>query len=556
MGIKNILALLKNVKQDGNGYMACCPAHDDRKASLSISTGDDGRILIYCHAGCCVEDIIAAMGIEMKDLFPQTAKKSKREIECVYDYKDANGKLIYQAVRFKPKSFAQRQPDGKGGWLWKMTGVKPVPYRLPELLKAIEQEQVVFIAEGEKDCDNLAALGLTATCNHGGAGKWKANHSKWFKAGVRVVILPDNDDPGREHAQKVARQLYDKGCKVKIIELPGLPEKGDVSDWFKNGGTRDKLLQLVKDAPAWEQDNENELKFPTRYTAAQLIQADFPEPNWIIPGILCEGLSLLCGPPKLGKSWMCLGWGIAVSSGGMALGDIAVEQGDVLYLAMEDTPRRLKSRLINLLQGDAAPDNFYISTEWPSVDNDGLKLLEAWLYQHPKCKLVIVDTLAKIRHKTKHNTNIYTDDYDAVGGLKRIADNHGIAIVIVHHLNKLKPDDPLEQVSGSTGLTGAADATIILKRERGQADGTLFITGRDVEEQELALQFDQQICSWKLMGNANEYKLSREREEIITVFKTIKEPLTPKDVSEMLNKNAAPAPRRSPGLLLYRGGGR
>jgi putative DNA primase/helicase len=257
LDVKYILSLLKGVKQDANGYKALCPAHDDKEASLSVAQGNDGRILLYCHAGCDVKDITTAIGIEVKDLFPQTSKTSKKEIECVYDYCDANGKLIYQAVRYKPKDFRQRQPDGKGGWIWNMKGVKPVPFKLPHVLSAIKNDEFIFIAEGEKDCNNLAALGLTATCNHGGAGKWRASHSKWFKAGAKVVVLPDNDEPGREHASKVARQLHDRGCKVKVIELPGLPPKGDVTDWLNSGGTKDKLLHLAADAPNWEPSGDS-----------------------------------------------------------------------------------------------------------------------------------------------------------------------------------------------------------------------------------------------------------------------------------------------------------
>ncbi|KAF1084852.1 hypothetical protein SPSYN_02022 [Sporotomaculum syntrophicum] len=269
MDITYILSLLKKVKRDGNGYIACCPvpAHDDQKASVSVSTGDDGRILLHCHAGCDIKDIVSALGIELKDLFPpETGKTTKKEIECTYDYTDASGKLLYQAIRYKPKDFRQRQPDGKGGWLWKMTGIKPVPYRLPELLEAIENNEIIFIVEGEKDVLSLTTVGLTATCNHGGAGKWKASHSKYFKAGARVAILPDNDDPGRDHAQKVARQLYDNGCKVKVIKLPGLPPKGDVTDWLNCGGTQDKLLHIVRDAPYWEPNGDSAITMGFKLT--------------------------------------------------------------------------------------------------------------------------------------------------------------------------------------------------------------------------------------------------------------------------------------------------
>ncbi|MBI4643654.1 MAG: hypothetical protein HY743_07980, partial [Deltaproteobacteria bacterium] len=152
-----------------------------------------------------------------------------------------------------PKSFRQRRPDGAGGWVWKMTGVKLVPYHLPEIQKA----DTIFICEGEKDADNLIRLGLTATCNPMGAGKWRETYNGHFQ-GKQVVILPDNDDPGRKHAQDVARNLHGVAGSVKIVELPGLPEKGDVSDWLATEGTREALEKLVGATPEWKPGPEDE----------------------------------------------------------------------------------------------------------------------------------------------------------------------------------------------------------------------------------------------------------------------------------------------------------
>lgn len=241
----------------GSGFNVKCPVHYDDKPSLSINEAPDGTVLLYCHAGCDTKDICDALGLEMKDLFPPKQDKpqsSKGKIVATYDYLDKNGNLIYQAVRFKPKKFVQRRPDANrpGDWIWNTKGVKPIPYRLPELLAAIKQDEVIYIAEGEKDVLNLVGLGLTATCNHGGAGKWRLSHSKWFAAGARVVILPDNDDVGLDHAWKVAQQLHEQGCKIKIVELPGLPPKGDLSDWLQSGGNLDELTEIAVNTPLWE----------------------------------------------------------------------------------------------------------------------------------------------------------------------------------------------------------------------------------------------------------------------------------------------------------------
>jgi putative DNA primase/helicase len=177
--------------------------------------------------------------------------KVKSEIVATYDYRDAGGDLIFQAVRMKPKSFRQRRPDpdGKNGWTWNLKDVAPFPYRLPELLAA-SPEEPVFLAEGEKDADRLAKSGLIASTNPMGAGKWRESYSAHFK-GRDVVILPDNDQFGREHAEAVARSLYQLARSVKVIELPDLAEKGDVSDWLDRGHTIADLRARASEAPTW-----------------------------------------------------------------------------------------------------------------------------------------------------------------------------------------------------------------------------------------------------------------------------------------------------------------
>ena len=251
----NTLTRFKDVRPTGdNQWSARCEAHDDNTSSLSLSIGEDGRLLVYCHAGCPTEKVVAAAGLTMKDLMPRAhSGNGHSRITAEYGYHDADGALIYQAVRREPgkngakKDFTQRRPDGSGGWIWKLNGVTRVPYRLPELLSA-DKSQIVFIVEGEKDVDNCRSRGLTATCNVGGAGKWNKSLSKYLK-GRRVVILPDNDSPGREHAAKVSRLLNDVAADVRILELPGLPEKGDVSDWLADGHDTDELLKLAESAP-------------------------------------------------------------------------------------------------------------------------------------------------------------------------------------------------------------------------------------------------------------------------------------------------------------------
>jgi putative DNA primase/helicase len=239
------LARTLEAKRRAGYWSARCPAHDDRTASLSISESENGRLLLKCHAGCEFDAILKAAGIEPTK--PNGEDRTKPNIVATYDYHDATGILRYQVVRFAPKDFRQRRPDGNGGWVWKMAGVERVPYRLPELLDANQ----AYICEGEKDCDNLARLGLVATTNPGGAGKWPDTFGRWFD-GRHAIILADNDPPGRDHAQDVAKKLNGKATSVRILELPGLQPKGDVSDWLAAGGARAELEEMAAASPEWK----------------------------------------------------------------------------------------------------------------------------------------------------------------------------------------------------------------------------------------------------------------------------------------------------------------
>jgi len=255
--LQNVLSRLQGVRKDGRGWKALCPAHNDREPSLKVDEGEGGKVLVKCFAGCRTEDIVAAIGLNMSNLYPEPERK--RKVIAAYDYKDASGKLLFQVCRTADKRFFQRRPNGKGGWINGLGGVKPVLYRLPEVLQAVERGETVFVPEGEKDVDNLARLGLAATCNPMGAGKWRKDYSDWLKD-ANVVILPDNDEPGRKHAQQVANSLYGKTGSVKVLELPSLHEKGDISDWLAVGGTKDELLQLAAEAPEWEPQKQGEEK--------------------------------------------------------------------------------------------------------------------------------------------------------------------------------------------------------------------------------------------------------------------------------------------------------
>jgi putative DNA primase/helicase len=242
MNAAEIASKLGNARRKGQSWRCRCPAHDDHDPSLAI-TERDGKLLVVCRAGCEQEAVIAAL--RQRDLWPKPVNE-RSQIIATYAYRDEHGALRYQVVRLFPKKFYQRRPNGSASsFINNMHGITPLPYRLPELLA--DPNAMVFIPEGEKDCDNLGELGLVATCNHGGAGKWRSEISRWL-AGRHVVLLPDNDEPGRAHANDVTHKLAGIAVSVRVLELPGLPPKGDVSNWIAAGGTQNDLEALVATA--------------------------------------------------------------------------------------------------------------------------------------------------------------------------------------------------------------------------------------------------------------------------------------------------------------------
>lgn len=228
--VHSVVARLKNVKPGRKDqWSALCPAHDDHQASLSISRGGDGRVLLHCHAGCQVGSILQAIGLTNQDLFPEVAKTETRaRIVATYDYRDARGHLVFQTVRFDPKDFRQRRPNGQGEWIWNLKDTPRVLYRLPELL-ATELNALVCIAEGEKDVDRLVSLGFVSTTNPLGAGKWDKLDSDAALNGRRVAIFADNDGPGRAHAHAVAQHLKGRVTEVRVVAVP--EGYKDVSAW-------------------------------------------------------------------------------------------------------------------------------------------------------------------------------------------------------------------------------------------------------------------------------------------------------------------------------------
>lgn len=254
----------------------------------------------------------------------------------------------------------------------------------------------------------------------------------------------------------------------------------------------------------------------TAWTADELMAEQFPPVRWAVPGLIAEGVNLLAGPPKVGKSWLSFGLALSVAVGDNALGTIPTQAGAVLYLALEDTPRRLQSRMRKLLDGRVAPHGLTLATTCPPLPEGGAEAIASWLQRNPAARLVVIDVFAKVRGRPVAAVSAYDADYAAVGYAKALADKYGVAVVLVHHVRKAGAEDFLEAVSGTNGLAGAADATLVLRRPRGEADGILYVTGRDVDESEHALRFTADNGAWTLLdGPAGDYAMSGTRAAIM-----------------------------------------
>lgn len=264
---------------------------------------------------------------------------------------------------------------------------------------------------------------------------------------------------------------------------------------------------------------------PRCTSARDLSEQEFDPIKYVVPGYIAEGLTLLAGKPKIGKSWMVLDIALAVASGGVCLGNVPCEQGDVLYLALEDNMRRLQSRLHKLweyenLAGDIpVPDRLFFSTEWKRAGEGGVEDIREWIDEHPAARLVVVDVLAMFKATSRgRDQTLYESDYGALKDLQSLAMETGVAIVVVHHTRKSGSEsgDPFEKVSGTLGLSGAADTTIILDRD--QNGCTLYGRGRDIEEIETAVMFDKPTCRWSALGKAADVRRTDERAVILDLL--------------------------------------
>jgi AAA domain/IclR helix-turn-helix domain len=278
----------------------------------------------------------------------------------------------------------------------------------------------------------------------------------------------------------------------------------------------------------------------TPATSFEDLQAMTFDPiKYVVPGIFVEGITLLAGKPKVGKSWLLLHAAIAVARGGFTLGELSCIEGDALYCALEDSPRRLQSRGTKLLGATITgwPKRLFFRCDLPRLGAGGADVIREWIKSVPNPRLVVIDTLAMIRALKKVDESNYQSDYLALIELRTLASEFGIAIVVVHHLRKAEADDPFDTISGTLGLTGAVDSILVLKRDSG-GNYVLHGKGRDLIEIEKAVTWDADACIWRIAGDAGTVRRSAERTAILDVIREAGEPVGPNDIANAAGMKA------------------
>jgi len=465
MTLPDFLQRLEGVGKIGTGYAALCPAHEDHSPSLGVAEGDDGRILLKCRTGCSTEAICAKLGLELSDLFavplPKVAKPLY-EFECAYDYRDERGDLLFQVVRqrlanaaefpgHKRKKFVQRKPVASG-WDYHLNGTRRVLYRLPETLAA-NAGATVFVTEGEKDADRLAKFGLIATTSPQGAGNWRDEYSASLKD-REVVILADNDASGRDHAQAVARSLYGVAASIKVLDLPGLPEKGDVSDWLDAGGSVELLCSMVDDLQEWAPTDSPKVSKPSRLasTWGELEQEESKEGERIAFGVERGEVALLLSLPNAGKTTLSLNAAINLCLG-RSFGSIteAGKARRVLYIDGETRRPRLKrdiSRMafdFSLGDQDQLREQLTLICE-AEIEGESLSLTKTSHFLRlaaeaveVKPDLIVIDTMASLCPVFSENDNA-EQQRKVWRPLQKLAREADAAILVIHHVGKRTED--------------------------------------------------------------------------------------------------------------------
>jgi len=528
---KSFIPSLKvNGKPEALGL--CC-FHDDHNPSMRVNL-ESG--LYYCPV-CGAGGDIFSFYMRVKDVdFPTALREIgamarvadtnvKPKVVATFKYYDSEGKLLYVKERLelgrngRNKEFVFKHLEN-GKWTLGR-GCDPVLYNLPALIKS----KYAFVAEGEAKADLLNSWGLTATCLDAGANSpWKDEYLKAFDGKEKVVILPDNDNPGREYASRIANALHGKVKELKIVGLPGLQEKGDILDWSRTAGNdKAKLIEIIKDASPWTPVTEVNVSPKEQIAGIKLTKLSdlFQEPEettaWLVDGLLPSGgFSVMVAKPKVGKSTNARTLALHIASGKSFLGR-DVNQGVVIYLALEEKRSEVKKHF----QDMGANGNEEIHIYTGGTPTDAIKQIRHAV-ESLKPSLLIIDPLFRLT-KVKDG-NDYIQVTNALDPLLRIARELKTHVLCVHHSPKGQRDGG-DSVLGSQAIFGSVDTLLIMKRHEGyRTIQSIQRYGEDLPE--TILNYDKNTRTVTI-GNAREVEdLARVRQEILTFLGSQNEPAT------------------------------
>ena len=463
--LATLRAMGKKVKPSGkNQWLAQCPAHNDQNPSLGVSEGKDGLLLLHCFAGCTFESILDAMGLR-KEKANMDSEQEKFKDELIiqkYHYCDENGKLLYYTCRTTAKKFPPQMLDGT----FKLK-CKRVLYRLPELIASTGQ---VFLVEGEKDTDRLRSLDLTATTNMGGSKAWQDEYAEVFR-GRDVVIVPDNDEAGRTWRKAVESSLRGVVQSIKVVELPGLEKAQDVSDWLDNGGTKDGLLEIVR------QTGRSKVKLKL----TRLADVESESVDWFWDNkIPANTFSIISGDPGATKSYLTAYMAAMVTTGQAwpDCPDIAVDKGSVVFFSEEDHPSAIIKPRLEAHGADMDKvfvlESVHVSKTKESFDiTRHLAGLEDTLEQLTDCRLVVFDPVTAYLGNTNANSN--SDVRGALSPLVSLATKHKVTVIGINHHNKRQDMGGLYRGLGSTAFVAQARSVWAVMKDKSEPSGEMRI---------------------------------------------------------------------------------
>jgi hypothetical protein len=466
--------------------------------------------------------------------------------------------------------------------LWKMglNGHSHTLYKLPELLQAIKEGvKRIFIVEGEKDTDTLRAQGEIATTS-GAWNSWKEEFKEYFRGYTgEVIILPDQDEPdpkrpgeapnGQKYGEAVFNSLADI---VPLVYIVNVTQGKDITD-FLQVKTMANLETLITVARL-SRTNQMEMEqfsddfcmsaaegkpLPPRPEGARekepeqkkwepledisfkdFLEKKYEPIKFLVEGILPEGLSILSGSPKIGKTFFALNMALSIATGEKTLGHLSTEKVGVAYIAMDEKDQYIQEKLNcirEFQQRNVIPDNFRFIFEINRLSEGGHEQLLDYIDRHPEIKLIVIDTLGRFRKPAGGKGNAYEVDVESIGQIQDICKKKNVSILLLHHNKKGKSEDYVENLSGSMGISGTVDTILGLERARFEDEGTLKVTPRIGEGKDLSVKFNKDLLCWEILGDAEIYSQSKERREIIDILKKENSPMSNKDLSGLLNKN-------------------